>query len=80
MLEHESTGQEVVKAAGRFVGHVIAIVVGLALMVVGLAMGVSVVALPAGIPLGLGGLLVFLWGLFGWSQARKVPAQPPNPP
>ena len=79
MLEHESTGQEVVKAAGRFVGHVIAIVVGLALMVVGLAMGVSVVALPVGIPLGLVGLFVFLWGLFGWSQAKRVPTQPPAP-
>src|SRR5690349_5871614 len=36
MVEHESTGQEVVRAAGRFLGHGIAIVVGLALMVMGL--------------------------------------------
>ena len=49
------------------------------LMVVGLAMGVSVVALPAGIPLGLVGLFVFLWGLFGWSQPKRVPTQPPTP-
>ena len=79
MIEHESAGQEVVKAAGRFVGHIIAIAVGLILMVVGLAMGVSVVALPVGIPLGLVGLFVFLWGLFGWSQAKRVPTQPPAP-
>jgi len=79
MTGHESTRQEVVRAAGRFVGHVIAILAGLALMVVGLAMGVSVVALPAGIPVGLVGLFVFLWGLFGWSQQRRVSTQPPTP-
>jgi hypothetical protein len=27
------------------------------------------VLLPVGIPLGLTGLLMFLWGFFGWSES-----------
>jgi hypothetical protein len=37
-------------------------------MLTGVAMGVSLVLLPLGIPLGLVGLFIFLWGLFGWSR------------
>jgi hypothetical protein len=60
--------KELTKGAGRFLGHGIAILVGLALMFTGVAMGVSLVLLPLGIPLGLVGFFAFLWGLFGWSQ------------
>jgi cbb3-type cytochrome oxidase maturation protein len=47
-------------------------------MAVGLAMGVSMVLLPIGIPVGLAGLLVFLWGIYGRSGAKDAPAQPPG--
>jgi hypothetical protein len=76
MTEHESAGRELAKGAGIFLGHVIALVVGLVLMVAGLAMGVSLVLLPIGIPVGLVGLGVFLWGLFGRAEEKG----PPNPP
>lgn len=78
MTEHNSVGQELAKGAGRLVGHMFAVVVGFVLMIVGLAMGVTIVLLPFGIPLGLVGLCVFGWGLFCWSRANEVPA-PPSP-
>jgi hypothetical protein len=65
MFEPASVSREVAQGAGRFVGHVVAIVVGLVLMIAGIAMGVSILLLPIGIPVGLVGLGVFLWGLFG---------------
>jgi cbb3-type cytochrome oxidase maturation protein len=36
-------------------------------MIVGLAMGVTIVMLPVGLSVGIVGLLVFLWGLVGRS-------------
>jgi hypothetical protein len=79
MTEHTSVSKDLAKGAGQLLGHLIAFVVGLALMFVGLALGVTVVALPVGIAVGLAGLLVAVWGLFGWSQQKQVPAQPPGP-
>jgi len=73
MTEHESTGHELATGAKRFVGHVLAIVGGLVLMIAGVAMGVTMVLLPIGIPLGLVGLLLFIWGVFGWSREKKSP-------
>jgi cbb3-type cytochrome oxidase maturation protein len=71
MVGHESAGHEVAHAAGGFLGRVIAIVVGIILMVAGIAMGVSLVLLPVGIPLGFVGLLAFLWGVF--PRQRETP-------
>ena len=39
--------------AGHFLGHVAAVVLGFVLIIVGLAMGVTMVLLPAGIVIGL---------------------------
>lgn len=64
MNEHPNAAQEVAKEAGRFIVHVLAIVLGLILSVVGLAMGVSIALLPLGIPVGLVGLSLLMWGLF----------------
>jgi hypothetical protein len=77
MSEHESTGREMAKGAGQIAAHLMAVVVGVILMIVGLGMGVSIVLLPFGVPVGLAGLFVFLWGLFGW--AAEQPAEPPKP-
>jgi hypothetical protein len=57
--------QEFAKGAVRFALHAFAIVLGLILSVAGLAMGVSIALLPIGIPTGLVGLALLLWGLFG---------------
>ena len=63
MSEHEK--HETLKAGGRAVGHVVAVVLGFVFMILGLGLGVTLVALPAGLVVGLGGLMLFLWGLFG---------------
>jgi hypothetical protein len=69
--EHESAGRELAKGAGIFAVHVIAIVVGLVLMFAGIALGVTLVLLPVGIPVGIIGLFVFLWGLFDRARQRS---------
>lgn len=65
MQEEESGGHKIIKAGERIAGHVFAIIGGFLLMVIGLALGVTMVLLPVGIPVGLVGLLLFVWGLFG---------------
>jgi hypothetical protein len=70
-------GQEFAKEVGRFALHAFAIVLGLILSVAGLAMGVSITLLPIGIPTGLVGLALLLWGLFGEGEPLKVPPYPP---
>jgi hypothetical protein len=47
----------------RVAFHLVAIVAGLVMMVLGLGLGVTMVLLPVGLPLGLAGLVVFIWGL-----------------
>jgi hypothetical protein len=62
----------VVAAGGRVIGHAVAIVVGLILMFTGLALGVTMVMLPVGIPLGLAGLLLVIWGGSTWARTSKT--------
>jgi hypothetical protein len=76
MAGHENIGRELAKGAGLVVSHMLAIVAGLILMIAGLGMGVSIVLLPIGIPVGLCGLLVFIWGLFGWYTTRPSSSPP----
>ena len=45
--------------------HVAAVVIGFALMVAGLGLGVTMVMLPVGLVVGLLGVGVFVWGLLG---------------
>lgn len=65
MKEHETTTREVIHAGEMIAGHVIALIVGVILMLAGIAMGVTLVLLPIGIPVGFAGLAVFMWALFG---------------
>ena len=53
-----------VLVAESFLGHAAAVIVGFALMVVGLALGVTMIMLPAGIVIGLLGVAIFVGGLF----------------
>jgi hypothetical protein len=66
-----SLGKRLAKVGGRFVGHLGAIILGLVLMIGGLGLGVTLVALPIGLLVGLGGLLMFLWGLFAWPRDEQ---------
>jgi hypothetical protein len=43
--------------------HAAAIIGGMVMMVLGVGLSVTMVLLPIGIPLGLAGLGVFIWGL-----------------
>jgi hypothetical protein len=54
----------------RILGHTVAIVVGFALMVIGLGLGVTMVLLPIGLVVGLIGVLVLVWGLFEWRHKQ----------
>jgi hypothetical protein len=44
--------------------HVLAIVIGFIMMVVGLGLGVTVIMLPVGVVVGLAGMGLFVAGLF----------------
>ena len=48
----------------RFFEHAAAVVLGFVMMVVGLALGVTMIMLPVGLVVGLLGLGIFLAGLF----------------
>lgn len=56
--------QQWVRTTESVLGHVVAIVVGFVMMVVGLALGVTMVMLPVGIVVGLLGVAVLVGGLF----------------
>lgn len=71
MAEHKSTFRELARGAERGFLHIGAIAVGFILMIVALAMGVSVVMLPLGITVGLAGLAILLWGIFGRAQPPR---------
>jgi hypothetical protein len=64
-MSHEpTTGRRLLVASEWFLGRAVAVVLGIVLMVSGLGMGVTMVLLPIGVPLGLVGLLLILWGVF----------------
>jgi hypothetical protein len=72
--------KELVNGIESFFGHVAAIIVGLILAVVGLAMGVTIVMLPIGIPISLFGLGLMIWGLVGRSGQKQAAAKPSRQP
>jgi len=53
-----------IRTAENVLGHIAAVVIGFILMVVGLALGVTMIMLPAGIVIGLIGAAMFVGGLF----------------
>jgi cytochrome c biogenesis protein CcdA len=70
MNDVHASDRHLMKTGARFFGHTLAVVLGLALMLVGLGMGVTMVMLPIGLPLGLAGVLLVVWGLW-FSTPRK---------
>jgi len=64
MNDQLASSHRLLTSAERFLGHATAVVVGFILMIAGLAMGVTLVLLPIGIPVGLAGIVLFMWGLF----------------
>ncbi len=60
----------IVRHGERMAGHILAVIGGVALMFVGLGMGVTMVLLPFGIVVGLVGVLLFVWGIVGHLEKR----------
>ena len=58
-------GRRWVEKAELVLVHVAAVLIGFALMVAGLGLGVTMVMLPVGLVVGLLGVGVFVWGLLG---------------
>ena len=58
-------GRRWIEKAELVFGHVVAVVVGFVLMVVGLGLGVTMIMLPVGLVVGLVGVGLFVWGLVG---------------
>lgn len=79
MADYETIGKEVAKGAGELIARLALVVVALILMVVGVAMGVSIVLLPIGVPLGIFGLFLLFYALFGWTDNKQATAPPPGP-
>jgi len=78
---NHAEGHHIVATCERCIGHVAAIVVGFLLMLSGVAMGVTIVLLPYGIPVGFAGLFLFMWGFFSAapkSANQSVPAPRQN--
>jgi len=74
MTALKMAGKEFTRGVGRLIGHVTVLAVGIALMVLGLALGVTLVLLPFGLPIGLAGVLIFSWGLIGRVQENRAAA------
>jgi hypothetical protein len=71
MKDTHASNRHLLETGERFLGHSIAAVAGLVLMMIGLGMGVTIVLLPIGLPVGLAGLGLLMWGL--WFAAPRKP-------
>ena len=61
----------------KFATHVLAVIAGVILIGIGLYLSVPMVGLPLGIPIGLAGVLICLWGLAGTTAKKSL--TPPRP-
>jgi hypothetical protein len=60
-----------VRATEGVIWHIVAVIVGLVMMVVGLGLGVTMILLPVGIVVGLLGMAIFVGGLFARIQSVR---------
>jgi hypothetical protein len=67
------SARETLKVGENLAAHLIAVIAGAVMMLAGLGMGITVMLLPVGVPLGLVGLGAFLWGVWGFAEARRAP-------
>jgi hypothetical protein len=72
MKDNHALGQQLVKSGERLLIHTLAVILGFVLMIVGIGMGVTMVLLPVGIPVGLFGLGLWLWGLYSTATPSKT--------
>ena len=79
MKDTNASGRHLLETGERVLGHTIAVVVGLVFMIAGMGMGVTMVLLPIGVPLGIAGLLLFLWGFY-FANPNKQTSGTETPP
>lgn len=72
MNDGHTAGGHFAEKSERFIGHIIAMVLGFVMMVVGLSLGVTIVALPIGLAIGIAGLLLLLWGVYFGGSGKKT--------
>jgi hypothetical protein len=63
-MAHATSSHGLLLGVGRLLEHTAAVIIGFVMMVIGLALGVTMVLLPFGLVIGLLGLAVFISGLF----------------
>ena len=68
---------QLTKTGSRIASHLVAVIAGLILVMIGLLLSVPMVGLPLGIPIGLAGVLICLWGLAGTTAKKSL--TPPRP-
>ena len=67
---------QLTETGSKIASHLLAVIAGLTLVMIGLLLSVPMVGLPLGIPIGLAGVLICLWGLFGTTTQK--PVAPPH--
>jgi len=72
MKDAHASDRHLVERGGRILGHTIAIVAGLVLVIIGLGLGVTMVLLPIGLPMGLAGILLLMWGLYFAPRSKRT--------
>jgi hypothetical protein len=70
-MVHTITVHGALADVGRFLEHAAAIVIGLIMMIVGLGLGVTMIMLPVGIPVGMLGVAMVVAGVFARFDERK---------
>ena len=63
---------QLTETGSKIASHLLAVVAGVIMILIGLLLSVPMVGLPLGIPIGLAGVLICLWGLFGTSPQRAI--------
>jgi type IV secretory pathway TrbD component len=71
IMVHTITVHRALTNVGRFLEHAAAIVIGLIMMIVGLGLGVTMIMLPVGVPIGLLGVAMVVAGVFARFDERK---------
>jgi hypothetical protein len=69
-MAHVMTHRQLWSGVGRFFEHAAVVILGLVLMVLGLALGVTMIMLPVGVVIGLTGVALFVGGIFARIDER----------
>ena len=69
-MAHVIAARRVFGEIGRFFEHFVVVAIGFVMMVVGLALGVTLIMLPIGLVVGLVGMALFVAGIFAHVDER----------